>query len=113
MTQEQWDKVGVEQWVYGTGLPVNCPFPASNRFVVVDDAVAIMLNVDPDAADARACSLFTAGNDHPLDDSGWLRYARGLEAGGATEGHYALADGNYGFSGGQIPRLWQHGILQS
>ena len=116
MTQEQWDKVGVEQWVYGTGLPVNCPFPASNRFVVVDDAVAMMLNVDPDAADARSMAYLPQETTIRWTTQEWLRYIRGLEAGGATEGHYALADGNYGFSGSPNPEIvaaWYSAILKT
>ena len=116
MTQEQWDKVGVEQWVYSTGLPVNCPFPASNRFVVVDDAVAMMLNVDPDAADARSMAYLPQETTIRWTTQEWLRYIRGLEAGGATEGHYALADGNYGFSGSPNPEIvaaWYSAILKT
>ena len=116
MTQEQWDKVSVEQWVYGTGLPVNCPFPASNRFVVVDDAVAMMLNVDPDAADARSMAYLPQETTIRWTTQEWLRYIRGLEAGGATEGHYALADGNYGFSGSPNPEIvaaWYSAILKT
>lgn len=116
MTQEQWDKVGVEQWVYGTGLPVNCPFPASNRFVVVDDAVTMMLNVDPDAADARSMAYLPQETTIRWTTQEWLRYIRGLEAGGATEGHYALADGNYGFSGSPNPEIvaaWYSAILKT
>ncbi|MGB2413100.1 MAG: M1 family metallopeptidase [Schleiferiaceae bacterium] len=116
MTQEQWDEIGVEQWVYGTGLPVNCPFPASNRFVVVDDAVTMMLNVDPDAADARSMAYLTQETTIRWTTQEWLRYIRGLEAGGATEGHYALADGNYGFSGSPNPEIvaaWYSAILKT
>lgn len=116
MTQEQWDKVDVEQWVYGTGLPVNCPFPASNRFVVVDDAVTMLLNVDPDAADARSMAYLPQETTIRWTTQEWLRYIRGLEAGGATEGHYALADGNYGFSGSPNPEIvaaWYSAILKT
>lgn len=116
LTQEQWDEVGVEQWVYGTGLPVNCPFPASNRFVVVDDAVAMLLNVDPDAADARSLAYLPQETTIRWTTQEWLRYIRGLEAGGATEGHYALADGNYGFSGSPNPEIvaaWYSAILKT
>ena len=116
MTQEQWDKVDVEQWVYGTGLPVNCPFPASNRFVVVDDAVAMMLNVDPDAADARSLAYLPQETTIRWTTQEWLRYIRGLEAGGASEGHYALTDGNYGFSGSPNPEIvaaWYSAILKT
>lgn len=116
MTQEQWDKVGVEQWVYGIGLPVNCPFPASNRFVVVDDAVTMLLNVDPDAADARSMAYLPQETTIRWTTQEWLRYIRGLEAGGATEGHYALADGNYGFSGSPNPEIvaaWYSAILKT
>ena len=116
MTQEQWDKVGVVQWVYGTGLPVNYPFPASNRFVVVDDAVAMILNVDPNAADARSMAYLPQETTIRWATQEWLRYIRGLEAGGATEGHYALADGNYGLSGSPNPEIvaaWYSAILKT
>ncbi|HCP41655.1 MAG TPA: aminopeptidase, partial [Cryomorphaceae bacterium] len=116
LTQEQWNKVGVEEWVYGTGLPVNCPFPASNRFVVVDDAVTMLLNVDPDAADARSKAYLTQETTIRWTTQEWLRYIRGLESSGATEGHYALADGNYGFSGSPNPEIvaaWYSAILKT
>jgi hypothetical protein len=116
MTQEQWNSIGVEEWVYGTGLPVNCPFPASNRFAVVDDAVAMMLSVDPNAADARSMAYLPQETTIRWTTQEWLRYIRGLEAGGATEGHYALADGNYGFSGSPNPEIvaaWYSAILKT
>ena len=64
--------------------------------MAVDDAVTMMLNVDPDAEDARMAYL-------PQETTiRWTTqnacYIRGL-GGCATEGHYALADGNHGFSG--------------
>jgi hypothetical protein len=95
---------------------VNCPFPASNRFVVVDDAVAMILNVDPDAADARSMAYLPQETTIRWTTQEWLRYIRGLEAGGATEGHYALADGNYGFSGSPNPEIvaaWYSAILKT
>lgn len=116
LTQEQWDAIGVEQWVYGTGLPVNCPFPASNRFIQVDEAVKMMLGVDPMDPDARSMVYLEQDITIRWTTQEWLRYIRGLEAGGATEGHYALADGNYGFSGSPNPEVvaaWYTAILKT
>ena len=116
LTQEQWNEIGVEQWVYGTGLPVNCPFPASNRFIQVDQAVKMMLTTDP--LDANAKSLVYLDQEVTIRWSTheWLRYVRGLEAGGASEGHYALADFNYGLSGSPNPEIvaaWYSAILKT
>ena len=116
LTQEQWDEIGVEQWVYGTGLPVNCPFPASNRFIQVDEAVKMMLGVDPLDPDARSMVYLEQDITIRWSTQEWLRYIRGLEAGGATEGHLALADGNYGFSGSPNPEIvaaWYTAILKT
>jgi leukotriene-A4 hydrolase len=33
------DKIKLKQWIYGTGIPENCPRPVSERFIFVDKAV--------------------------------------------------------------------------
>ena len=116
LTQDQWDAIGVDQWVYGKGLPVNCPFPASNRFFIVDEAVKMMLSTAPEAPDAKQMCYVEFETTKFWSTHEWLRYIRGLEAGGATVGHYALADENYGFSGSPNPEIlaaWFSAILRT
>jgi leukotriene-A4 hydrolase len=106
----------VDQWVYGKGLPVNCPFPASNRFFIVDEAVKMMLSTAPEAPDAKQMCYVEFETTKFWSTHEWLRYIRGLEAGGATVGHYALADENYGFSGSPNPEIvaaWFSAILKT
>lgn len=116
MTAEEWQKIGVEEWVYGKGLPANCPPAISNRFVQVDEAVKMMLGVDPDAANAKELVYLDQKTTLRWSTHEWLRYIRGLEAGGATVGHYALADANYGFSGSPNPEIvaaWYTAVLST
>ena len=116
LTLEQWDAIGVDQWVYGKGLPMNCPFPASNRFFIVDEAVKMMLSTAPEAPDAKQMCYAAFEITKFWSTHEWLRYIRGLEASGATVGHYALADENYGFSGSPNPEIvaaWFSAILRT
>jgi len=116
MTQEEWNAVGVEEWVYGKGLPANCPFPASNRFYIVDEAVKMLLGVSPEDPDAKSMVYLEQDVTIRWTTHEWLRYIRGLEAGGATVGHYRLADANYGFTGSPNPEIvaaWYTAILKT
>ena len=38
LSQEEWDAINVDFWVYGLGIPANCPTPQSPRFAQVDAA---------------------------------------------------------------------------
>jgi len=116
MTQEEWNAVGVEEWVYGKGLPANCPFPASNRFYIVDEAVKMLLGVSPEDPDAKSMVYLEQDVTIRWTTHEWLRYIRALEAGGATVGHYRLADANYGFTGSPNPEIvaaWYTAILKT
>jgi len=116
MTGEEWNAVGVEEWVYGKGLPANCPFPASNRFYIVDEAVKMLLGVSPEDPDAKSMVYLEQDVTIRWTTHEWLRYIRGLEAGGATVGHYRLADANYGFTGSPNPEIvaaWYTAILKT
>ncbi len=116
MTGEEWNAVGVEEWVYGKGLPANCPFPASNRFYIVDEAVQMLLGVSPEDPDAKSMVYLEQDVTIRWTTHEWLRYIRGLEAGGATVGHYRLADANYGFTGSPNPEIvaaWYTAILKT
>ena len=106
----------MEEWVYGKGLPANCPFPASNRFYIVDEAVQMLLGVSPEDPDAKSMVYLEQDVTIRWTTHEWLRYIRGLEAGGATVGHYRLADANYGFTGSPNPEIvaaWYTAILKT
>lgn len=116
LTQEEWDAIGVDQWVYGEGLPANCPFTVSNRFYIVDEAVKMLLGVNPEDPDAKSLVYLEQDVTIRWTTHEWLRYIRGLEAGGATVGHYRLADANYGFTGSPNPEIvaaWYTAILKT
>lgn len=38
LSADEWKIIGVDEWVYGYGIPANCPVPASDRFAQVDAA---------------------------------------------------------------------------
>ena len=94
---------------------MTCPFPVSNRFAVVDDAGRMMLSADPEADNVKSTVYLPQETPIRWTTQEWLRYIRGLETGGASEGHYALADGNYGFTGSPNPEIiaaWYSAILK-
>ena len=116
LTQEEWDAIGVDQWVYGEGLPANCPFTVSNRFYIVDEAVKMLLGVNPEDPDVKSLVYLEQDVTIRWTTHEWLRYIRGIEAGGATVGHYRLADANYGFTGSPNPEIvaaWYTAILKT
>ena len=116
MTDEEWNSIGVVEWVYAKGLPSNCPLPISNRFVMVDEAVKMMLSIAPEAKDVKSLVYVDQAQTIRWSTHEWLRYIRGLEAGGATVEHYALADANYGFSGSRNPEIiaaWFSAVLRT
>lgn len=41
LSPEEVTEIGVQEWIYGTGLPENCPVPNAVRFEKVDAAVAL------------------------------------------------------------------------
>lgn len=41
LTPEEIHAIGVEEWIYGVGLPANCPVPSPDRFNGVKDAVEL------------------------------------------------------------------------
>jgi leukotriene-A4 hydrolase len=116
MTEEEWKSIGVEEWVYEKGLPANCPLPISNRFVMVDEGVKMMLSVAPETENVKSLVYLDQSETMRWSTHEWLRYIRGLEAGGATVEHYALADANYGFSGSPNPEIiaaWFTAVLRT
>ncbi len=44
LSDEQWEEIGGDEWIYGTGLPANCPEVIPAYFTFVDDAAALFLS---------------------------------------------------------------------
>lgn len=66
INDEQWNSVGVSEWVYGKGLPENLPTVDSDRFARIDSAVEVALNGDqPEDTDAWSTHE-------------WLRFIQGI-----------------------------------
>jgi len=49
LSAEEERRIWVQEWVYGTGLPVNCPPPLSSRFAAVDSTLNSWRNGDSEA----------------------------------------------------------------
>jgi hypothetical protein len=116
LSPEQWDKVGVEQWVYGEGLPENCPFPASNRFVAVDQALELLIAADPQGEDVRTMAYLPQQTTMRWSTHEWLRYIRGAAAAELGPEHLMLMDKNYGFSTSRNPEIiaaWYSYVLKT
>lgn len=120
LTQEEWDKIGVEQWVYGQGLPLNCPVAVSNRFSLVDEGIALLLAADPKLAgqpyESRAAAYMPQDITKKWFPQEWLRYIRGVAAANPDEGHFALMDEAYGLTTSNNPEViaaWYTAILRT
>lgn len=78
----------LDAWVYQPGLPLNAPVVASDRFALVDSAIALWNNGAPAAALATAdWSAFE-----------WMHFLRGLPT-GITTARMAELDKAFGFTG--------------
>lgn len=87
LTDEQVASIGVDEWIYGTGLPENMPVPDAERFEAVDNAVAMFMEEGsfPPSEETENWSTHE-----------WLRYIHGME--GIDAEQAAALDAQYGFS---------------
>lgn len=68
LSAEEVAAVGLNEWIYGTGLPANCPKPQSSRFAKVDEARAAMLS-----GSTLEVSSYDAWSTHE-----WVYFVRGF-----------------------------------
>ncbi len=88
LSESQWEQIGVDEWVYGKGLPGNLPQVESERFALVDQAVERALEGNkPEGTDEWTTHE-------------WLRFIQGVHAQLDTDGRNTVAqlDQWFGFS---------------
>ncbi|MFN3528582.1 MAG: M1 family metallopeptidase [Bacteroidia bacterium] len=101
--KELAETIGVQAWLYGTGLPENCPKPQSNRFELVDEARKLLIAGEPADDD-----LYRNWSTHE-----WVYFIRGF----GTE-HTALIpmlDAHFKFSASknaEILNVWFSFVLR-
>lgn len=88
LNEAQWEEIGVDEWVYGKGLPDNMPQVESTRFAVVDQAVVRALNGEK----PESTEEWTTHE--------WLRFIQGVHAQLDSDGRSTVAqiDQWFGFS---------------
>jgi leukotriene-A4 hydrolase len=69
LSTEEAKMVDLQTWIYGTGLPANCPVPSSSRFAVVDASLQAMRQSKTVAANTRNWSTHE-----------WVYFIRSLNA---------------------------------
>lgn len=87
LTEEEVASIGVDKWIYETGLPENAPVPSPARFENVDKAVAMFMEDG---------EFLTTETTDEWSTHEWLRFIHGLE--GATLAQVQAADEKYGFT---------------
>jgi len=104
LSTEEERRIGVREWVYGTGLPVNCPPPLSSRFAVVDST----LNAWRNGGLAALPSNLDAWSTHE-----WVYFLRRLD--GRDSLRFAELDRRYGFTGttnAEIGCVWYQWVIR-
>ncbi len=87
LSDEEWKTIGVDEWIYGTGIPTNSTVPQSNRFAKVEVVrSAILAGADP--------KKYPETKDWSTSE--WVDFVRGLELPNAEM--LAKIDGAFNFS---------------
>ncbi len=93
-------KLNIKAWVYGPGIPANCPRADSRRFAVVDTVRAAFLNPVHAGPDYTATKSWTSHE--------WLHFLRKMPE-GLTSAQMATLDKLFHFTGSgnsEIADLW-------
>jgi len=105
LSESEKRQIGVQEWVFGTGLPVNCPPPNSVRFVAVDSALSRWRAGDSSALPAQLSDWST----HE-----WVYFLRQLN--GRDSLSATFLDSRYGFTGtrnAEIGCVWYQWVIRS
>lgn len=104
LSTEEERRIGVQEWVYGTGLPKNCPPPISSRFAAVDSSLNGWRNGDA----ALLPQNIDAWSTHE-----WVYFLRQLNAGDSSR--VADLDRRFGFTGSpnaEIACVWYQWVIR-
>jgi hypothetical protein len=104
LSTEEERRIGVQEWVYGTGLPVNCPPPLSSRFAAVDSTLSIWRNGDALAL-PRDLNVWSTHE--------WVYFLRRLDERDAFRA--AELDRRFGFTGipnAEIGCVWYQWVIR-
>ncbi len=105
ISDDEWNAVGVSEWVYGKGLPDNLPAVESTRFANVDEAVKMALDGNkPDNTDQWSTHE-------------WLRFIQGIHDNLTGDGRGILTtlDDWYGFTesgNSEILAAWWQPVIK-
>ncbi len=88
LTQEQIATIDIDAWVYGPGLPENCPKPAATRFERAETAIKAF-------TDKGVIPASTKMNEWSTHE--WIRFINGLPK-DITEEQLAALDTHFEFS---------------
>jgi len=85
LSDAQWEEIGGDEWIFGTGLPTNCPVVEPAYFTVVDAAATRFLS------DGTLPTETDKWNTHQ-----WLRFMNALE--GLSADQVMTLDRNFHFT---------------
>jgi leukotriene-A4 hydrolase len=76
LSEDEIAQIGVDTWVYGEGIPDNCPVPQSDRFTRVDSIRAAMQVAVENGNGLPAGTITTTESWSTYE---WVNFLRGLE----------------------------------
>lgn len=104
-----WDQSIIDNWVYGVGLPQNCPLPVSDKFTIVDEArEQWMIDEDPESLDEKYLTYQWSTHE-------WLHFLRTLPDSLNQEQMSAL-DNGFGFTqsnNSEITAAWLMHVVKN
>ncbi len=74
LSEDEITQIGVDEWIYGTGIPENCPVPQSDRFAKVDEVRALMETAVENGHDIKRISGTENWSTYE-----WVNFLRGLD----------------------------------
>ena len=75
LSEDEITQIGLEEWIYGTGIPANSPTPHSDRFAKVDTVRLAIRTAFENGYDVKRVVVPEGWSTYE-----WLHFIRGLEA---------------------------------
>ena len=74
LSEEEVNRIGLEEWIYGNGIPENSPVPHSDRFEKVDDTRRAIRDAFDNGYDVKRVVVPEGWSTYE-----WLHFIRGIE----------------------------------